>query len=109
MISWNCGGVISDETGAYQGTQVWLTRDGLFDTERCPDQCRWWRAAYAHVQETGHYLVAHWDHDVQGALDLCWSYTCTVPHSTFVIYEDEQPYCRGIVFSLRDIQETSHA
>jgi hypothetical protein len=97
-------GAISDETGAYHGTQVWLTREGLFDTESCPDKCRWWSAAYAQAQDNGSCLTVHWDHDVQGECDLSWSYSFTIPHSTFLIYEGDLPYCRGIVFALADLQ-----
>ena len=27
-----------------------------------------------------------------------------IPHETFMVYEDEEPYCRGIVFSVNDLK-----
>ena len=34
-----------------------------------------------------------------------WILETEIPHSTFVIMEDGETYCRGIVFSLEDVKE----
>ncbi len=31
-----------------------------------------------------------------------WSYQTPIPHAEFMIYEDKEPFCMGIVFSLND-------
>lgn len=33
-----------------------------------------------------------------------WTYETDIPHETFVIYNDGEPYCRGIVFSVDDVR-----
>lgn len=32
---------------------------------------------------------------------ITWVYRTNIPHETFMMYEDGEPYCRGIVFRLR--------
>lgn len=34
--------------------------------------------------------------------DYSWTFKTTIPHQTFEITEDGEPYCRGIVFALSD-------
>lgn len=29
---------------------------------------------------------------------ISWTYDVPIEHETFVIYEDDEPYCRGFVF-----------
>lgn len=36
--------------------------------------------------------------------DLSWAYETTIPHATFIIMEDDEPYCEGIVFALSDVR-----
>lgn len=85
-------GAIDDEVGACGGTTVFLTPQGLF--EPCKSGCRYSEAAQADTVA----LTALWD----PGDDLSWAYETAIPHSTFVVMEDGQPYCRGIVFALAD-------
>ena len=34
-----------------------------------------------------------------------WHYETAIPHESFLVYDNEDLYCRGIVFSLEDIKE----
>ena len=36
--------------------------------------------------------------------EITWTYETEIPHETFMIYEDREPYCRGIVFSVEDLK-----
>ena len=36
--------------------------------------------------------------------DITWIYKTDIPHETFMIYEDDEKYCRGIVFRIEDVQ-----
>lgn len=36
--------------------------------------------------------------------EITWTYETEIPHETFMIYEDGEPYCRGIVFSIDDVR-----
>lgn len=48
-------------------------------------------------------VTAKWceDKDADGNT-ISWTYDTSVPHETFMIYEDGKPYCRGIIFSIND-------
>lgn len=35
---------------------------------------------------------------------ITWCYKTDIPHFTFMMYEDDEPYCRGIVFSIEDVK-----
>ena len=34
-----------------------------------------------------------------------WGYITDIPHVTFDIFDGEDPYCRGIIFSLNDVRD----
>jgi hypothetical protein len=36
-----------------------------------------------------------------------WTYRTTIPHATFDVLEDGKKYCRGIVFSLNELEAKS--
>lgn len=36
--------------------------------------------------------------------DYSWSYETEIPHETFEVYDDDEKYCLGIVFSINDIR-----
>ena len=55
-------------------------------------------------------IIARWygnyiEDDSGFTQKLPWSYETIVPHETFVIKEDGEPFCRGIVFSLDDAKD----
>lgn len=35
---------------------------------------------------------------------ITWAYKTDIPHETFMIYDDGEPYCRGIVFKIEDLE-----
>jgi hypothetical protein len=84
-------GAIYDETGAYGGTNVRVSPEGLL--EKCDDRCHYYRRAAARAVT----IKALW---AQGGYS--WRYETGIPHATFVINEDGEPYCEGIVFALAD-------
>lgn len=85
-------GAIDDELSAYDGTTAYVTPQGLF--EPCGDDCKWSRAAQQQAVE----IDALWCAED----DFSWTYETDIPHEVFVVRDDGQPYCRGIVFSLAD-------
>lgn len=44
-------------------------------------------------------FTAKWceEKDKNGKI-ISWTYDVPIEHETFVIYEDDEPYCRGFVF-----------
>lgn len=84
-------GAIRDEGDCFEGGNVYFDRNGVSQdgTERancikalwCDDSAR----------------------DENGVM-FAWAYETDIPHETFTIYEDGEPYCRGIVFSIDDVK-----
>lgn len=36
--------------------------------------------------------------------EITWTYKTEIPHETFMIYGDGEPFCRGIVFGVEDLK-----
>ncbi len=77
-------GAITDEGDCFDGGVVWFNKERVTDgpittAERC--------------------IEALWCKED----DITWTYKTDIPHETFIIYEDGEAYCRGIVFSLESM------
>lgn len=88
-------GAIYGELDAYEGTIAYLNARGLLTNDCDNDDCPHFKA----LNKTATTIVALWD---QGD-ELSWQYLTDIPHETFMVFEDEEPYCRGIVFALADV------
>lgn len=88
-------GAIDDEVSCYDGGFAYVTKEGLLqnkcDCEDCP--------YFEKEQEKAQKIEAIWD-----SQSYSWIYKTNIPHVTFEIFEDEDKYCRGIVFSLDDLK-----
>lgn len=84
-------GAIEDEGGlAYgKGGKVYFDRSGVPQDDAKRDNV----------------IEAIWcnSHDENGVPET-WSYKTEIPHEKFKVFEDEELYCIGIVFSIEDIQ-----
>lgn len=84
-------GAIYDEGGCFDGGKVFFDRNGVSQDRSERSNC----------------IEAFWCD--KSALDksrnvITWTYKTDIPHETFMIYEDGEPYCRGIVFDLADVK-----
>lgn len=88
-------GTIRDEGGCFDGGRVYFNK-----TEVCQDERD--RSAFDNYSNS---INAIWDGDTDenGKL-ITWTYETDIPHETFMIYEDGEPYCRGIVFNISDLK-----
>lgn len=81
-------GAITSEGDCYEGGTVWFNNQGVIDGPAVTgDRC----------------IEALWcDPDAKDAdgRQITWSYKTDIPHETFMIYEDDEIYCRGIVFEV---------
>lgn len=85
-------GAIDDEVGAYNGTEVYLTPDGLLSNECEDEDCPY----FEKIREaTKDKVTAIWDKD-----GYSWVIESNLPYATFDIMEDGEKYCRGIVIEL---------
>jgi hypothetical protein len=93
-------GAINDELGAYGGTTVKVYDGGLLpDFEQIADNKDkdLLREYFLHENDSKE-IEALWCKEGE----YSWTYKTDIPHSTFEIVEDGDPYCRGIVFALKD-------
>lgn len=87
-------GAISDEQGASDKSLHYLSGDGLLRSECDEDECPY----FERMKESAKTVQALWDRD-----GFSWTYETDIPHASFVVLEDREKYCRGIVFSLSDL------
>lgn len=92
-------GAIDDETGCDNGGTAYLTKTGLLENE-CDSDCIYFKQ----IRDKSQTIDALWCEDASG---FSWTYRTDIPHETFYIYEDGEPYCRGIVFYLSDVKESA--
>lgn len=89
-------GAINDEIGAWEGAAAYLNADGLLQNE-CPDEdCPY----FEKLCEKAATIKALWCAED----GYSWTFETDIPHATFEIVEDGEPYCRGIVFALADVK-----
>lgn len=93
-------GAISDELGAYDGTTARVSPIGLLPSWESVDKDNEDEAETYFKAKLGGYreIEAEWD----SGEGYSWTFKTEIPHSTFEIVEDGEPYCRGIVFRLAD-------
>lgn len=90
-------GAINDDVGSYDGNDIYVNASGTiannedetfdsFDINEHPDFA---------------LIVARWDCD-----GYSWVYETDIPHESFDILEDGEPYCKGIVFDIEDMPKS---
>lgn len=81
-------GAICDEGGCFDGGEVYFNKNGVTEEEGENVIEALWCDSEA-VDENENMIT--------------WSYKTDIPHETFMIYQYGEPYCRGIVFSIDDV------
>lgn len=84
-------GAIREEIGCYENGMAWVKGDRAND---CPMSVG---------EKTIKAIWCGGEKD-DGGQEITWTYETEIPHETFMIYEGEKPYCRGIVFSIYDVK-----
>lgn len=85
-------GMINDECDCYCGGKVFFNRDEVYNG--------------CNKEKYPYWIKAIWcggETDENGQ-EITWTYETDIPHETFMIYEDGEPYCRGIVFKVEDLK-----
>jgi hypothetical protein len=91
-------GAIHDEVGCYDGGTAYLTGAGILQNDCDNDEC----PHFLRQKEGAPVIEAKWDVD-----GFSWKYETAIPHAKFVIKEDGDNYCEGIVFALADVGSRS--
>lgn len=85
-------GSINDEIGAFGG--AFLTKEGLLTNYCDDDNCPYFNK----MKTKAATIKAIWDNG-----GFSFRYETEIPHAKFVIKEDGENYCEGIVFALADV------
>lgn len=83
-------GAIDDEVGCYEGGNIYLDKNGIL--EECECQCKYSKLS----KEKARIIKAIWGES--------WEYETSIPHAEFEIYDDDEVYCKGIVFDIRELE-----
>lgn len=81
-------GAIYDEAGCFNGGEVYICETGCVEYGNADTKCI--EAVWCNKDET----------DENGNV-ITWTYKTDIPHEKFMIYEDDEPYCRGFVFKVK--------
>ena len=86
-------GAIYEETDCWNGGVAFLDKNGLVENE-CDDECPYFEISIKSKTK----IESIW----QGEDGFCWTYKINIPYATFDIFEENEKWCWGIVFSLKD-------
>jgi hypothetical protein len=90
-------GAISDEVGAYEGATVEVDHKGIIPAyDDIDKEDKTAMKDYFAREGKGAKIAALWCAEP----GYSFTYKTSIPHATFEITEDGEPYCRGIVFAL---------
>lgn len=87
-------GAIHDEVGCCGGGVAHLTSEGLLQNECDNGEC----PHFERLQSAAAFIEAVWDDG-----GFSWRYDTAIPHSKFIVKEDGDNYCEGIVFAMDDV------
>ena len=90
-------GAIYDEVGCNAGGIILLLPTGKVLEEDHDCECDY--CGYKEMQEIAKKIEAVW-----GSEGYSWIYKTDIPHATFDIMEENNKFCRGIVFNFADLQ-----
>lgn len=97
-------GAIYGEQDAYDGTTAYIDGRGLLpERDQIEDDAE--LKDYFARQDKARPIEAVWN----PGEGYSWKFKTDIPHVTFEITEDGEPYCRGIVFALADVSQAPAA
>jgi len=90
-------GAIRDEGGA--PGDVLIDAKGVLPSWDSASECEESAQEYFERKAKARTITALWAKEP----GYSWTYKTDIPHETFEIVEDGEPYCRGIVFNIGEI------
>lgn len=92
-------GAINGEVDCFEGGIAYITPDKeLLDSDCLADcnECKYFKK----ILDSSIKIEALW---CKTTTNCCWTYETEIPHEIFMIWEDGEQYCQGIVFDLNKI------
>jgi hypothetical protein len=99
-------GAIHDEIDAYQGTTAFIDAKGLLPNyENLEVDEKEELKDYFSREPKSKTIEAIWcpPNGESNNPEMSWGYKTEIPHETFLVMEDEEIYCKGIVFDLNNL------
>ncbi len=90
-------GAVDNEVGAYNGATIYFDRYGLLINACNDDDCPY----HEDQREKAKTVNAFWCKPKQ---DFPWTFETEIPHETFDIFEDGEPFCKGIIFEMESLK-----
>lgn len=103
-------GAIHEEGNCFNGGDVYFTKKGtIIDAEELQEIQEQLEEMDFEIDlfKNLNKITAVWDEDVitdKVKVRTSWQYKTDIPHQTFDMFEDDEMYCRGIVFSITDLK-----
>lgn len=95
-------GAFRDEGYVIDGGTVRVDAEGLLPANADDLDTDEERARYYYRGGKAKSIEALWCDEVNGG-GFTWAYRTDIPHATFEVMDGDEPYCRGIVFALADL------
>ena len=92
-------GAIHDEGDCYDGGEILFAVAGALPSWDSASECEESAQEYFERKAKARTITALWAKEP----GYSWTYKTDIPHETFEIVEDGEPYCRGIIFNIGDI------
>ena len=92
-------GAIHDEGDCYDGGEILFDSKGVLPSWGVASDSEESAEAYFERKPKARMIKALFAKEGS----YTWTYCTVIPHETFEIVEDGEPYCRGIVFNIGDI------
>ena len=97
-------GAIYDEKGCYGGTAVLIDTEGLLPSFEAASEDEEVCRRYFERKLNAREIEAIWRDSPSDEMDdPPWILKTDIPHESFMIVEEGEPFSRGIVFSLADL------
>ena len=93
-------GAVVDEGGCYDGGEILIDSKGVLPSWDSASECEESAQEYFERKAKARTIEALFAKEGS----CTWTYKTDIPHETFEIVEDGEPYCRGIVFSINDLK-----
>jgi hypothetical protein len=90
-------GVWNDEIGSGDGDIIYLDKNGPIEDDGC--DCPFAEKARKLIHDSARRIKVNWNTDPK----FTWTFETDIPHAIFDVYEDDEGFCRALVFSLDDM------
>lgn len=89
-------GAFNEEFSAFGGTTLLLRKRGVYEKKHTCDCAH---CGHKEAIASAATLKAQWCK----TKDYSWTFETKIPHAAFDVLEDEEKFCRGLVFSVNDL------